>query len=127
MNDDAIRQVRELLTPCPPKAIWTDTRANPTSSARTPAQLDPSRMGKTFRATPRRSGADAYGWTYEHLQALIGDEVATDAMCTFLNHTLGGRISEETIKDMKMVKATPLLKESEGKVRPTTVGSTLHK
>jgi hypothetical protein len=67
-------------------------------------------MGKTFRATPRRSGADAYGWTYEHLQALTGDEVAADTMCAFLNHMLGRRIAGETIKDMSVVKVTRSLK-----------------
>ena len=71
-------------------------------------------MGTLFRATSSRSGADAYGWTYEHLQALIGDEAATDAMCTFLNHMLGGRLADETLKDMSVVKVTPLLKGSKG-------------
>ena len=82
-------------------------------------------MGKIFRAAPERSGADAYGWTHEHLQALIGDEAATDAMCTVLSHMLGGRLADETLEDMSLVKVTPLLKGSKGKVRPITVGSTL--
>ena len=31
--------------------------------------------------TPKRSGADAYGWTYEHLQVVVGDQDATSAVC----------------------------------------------
>ena len=65
----------------------------------------PIQDGTTVRGTPKRSGLDAYGWTYERLQALVGDQVATDAMCTFLNHMLGGRITEDSVGDMSVDSA----------------------
>ena len=74
VNDDTIKQVTELLTPMEPRPLWTDTRANPTSRARIPAQLDPNKLGANFRSTPKRIAADIYGWTYEHLQVLIGEK-----------------------------------------------------
>ena len=40
VNKDTIKQVAELLIPMEPRPIWTDTRANPTSRARIPAQID---------------------------------------------------------------------------------------
>ena len=46
-------------------------------------------------------------------------------MGCFLNHVLGGRTLADTLEDMSLVKVTPLLKGSKGKVRPITVGTTL--
>ena len=46
-------------------------------------------------------------------------------MGRFLNHVLGGRILHDTLEEMNLVKVTPLLKGSKGKVRPITVGTTL--
>ena len=97
----------------------------PTSRARMPAQLDPTKLGVILRATPKRTAADIYGWTYEHLQISIGEEEATEAMGRFLNHVLGGRILQGTLEGMSLVKVTPLLKGPTGKVRPITVGTTL--
>ena len=108
-----------------PRPIWTDTRANPTSRARIPAQIDPNKLGVILRATPTRTAADMYGWTYEHLQILVGEREASEAMGRFLNHILGGRAQGDTLEDMSLVKVTPLLQGSKGKVRPITVGATL--
>ena len=74
VNEDTIKQVTELLIPMEPRPTWTDTRANPTSRARVPAQLDPNKLGVIFRTTPKRTAADIYGWTYEHLQIRIGEK-----------------------------------------------------
>ena len=90
VNEDTLKQVTELLIPMEPRPTWTDTRANPTSRARVPAQLDPNKLGAIFRTTPKRTAADIYGWTYEHLQILIGEKEATEAMGRFLSHVLGG-------------------------------------
>ena len=125
VNEDTIRQVKELLNPLPPRPMWTDTRPTPTSRARIPAQIDITKLGGPLKATPRRTAADIYGWNYEHLQTLIGGKEATEAMGRFLNHILGGRLIQETQEDMTMVKVTPLLKGTTGKVRPITVGATL--
>ena len=64
VNEDTIKQVTELLIPMEPRPIWTDTRANPTSRARIPAQLDPKKLGVFLRSTPKQTAADMYGWTY---------------------------------------------------------------
>jgi hypothetical protein len=77
VNEDTIRQVKELLNPVAPRPIWTDTRPSPASRARIPAQIDPTKLGGTWRATPKRTAADIYGWSYEHLQILIGGKAAT--------------------------------------------------
>ena len=78
-----------------------------------------------MRATPKRTAADIYGWNYEHLQILIGEKEATAAIGRFLNRLLGGRLLHDTLEDMSIVKVTPLLNGSKGKVRPITVGTTL--
>ena len=105
--------------------MWTYTRANPTSRARISAHLDPTKLGAILRATPKRTAADIYGRTYEHLRALVGEKEATEAMGRFLNHGLGGRILQDTLEEMNLVKVAPLLKGSKGTVRPITVGTTL--
>ena len=46
-------------------------------------------------------------------------------MGRFLNHVLGGRILQDTMEDMNLVKVTPRRKGSSGTVRPITVGTTL--
>ena len=74
VDEGTMKQVTELLIPMEPRPIWTDTRANPTSRARIPAQLDPNKLGVIFRTTPKRTAADVYGWAYEHLQILIGEK-----------------------------------------------------
>ena len=109
-NEDTIKQVTELLIPAAPRPTWTDTRPNPTSRARVPAQIDIPKLGGTLRATPKRTAADIYGWNYEHLQILIGEKEATDAIGRFLNHMLGGRLLQTTLEDMNMVKVTPCLR-----------------
>ena len=108
VNEDTIKQVTELLIPTEPRPVWTDTRADPTSRARRLAQLSLNKLGPFLRATPKRTAADIYGWTYEHLQVLIGGKEATEAIDRFLNHTLGARILQSTLEDMNLVKATPL-------------------
>ena len=125
VNEDTIRQVKELLDPAEPRPIWTDTRPNPTSRARIPAQIDITKLGTTLRATPKRTAADIYGWNYEHLQALIGEKEATEVDGRFRNHLLGGRLLHETLEGMSIVKVAPLLKGPKGKVRPITVGAIL--
>ena len=71
-NEDTTKQVTDLLIPMEPRPMWRDTRATPTSMARIPAQLDPKRLGVIFGATPKRTAADIYGWTDEHLHILSG-------------------------------------------------------
>ena len=66
-----------------------------------------------------------YGWTYEHLQTLIGDKEAIKTLTGTLNHKLGNRICSETAKDLNTVRVTPLLKGTKGRIRPITVGTTL--
>ena len=68
-----------------------------------------------------------YGWTYEHLQTLIGDKDAIKTLTGTLNHILGNRITSETAKDLSTVRVTPLLKGTKGKIRPITVGNTLNR
>ena len=46
-------------------------------------------------------------------------------MSTFLSHMLGGRLADDTVEDMNVVKVAPLLRGSKGNVRPITVWSTL--
>jgi hypothetical protein len=69
--------------------------------------------------------ADIYGWTYEHLQTLIGDKEAIKTLTRTLNHILGNRITSETAKDLNTIRVAPLLKGTKGKIRPITVGATL--
>ena len=107
VNEDTTRQAKELINLVAPRPIWTDTRPTPTSRARIPAQIDPTKLGVTLRATPKRTAADIYGWNYEHLQILIGKKEATEAVGRFLNHLLGGRLLHDTLEDMNIVKATP--------------------
>ena len=54
-NEDTIKQVIELLTPAAPRPTWTDTRPNPTSRARVPAQIDIPKLGGALRATPKKN------------------------------------------------------------------------
>ena len=107
VNENTIRQVTELLIPTQPRAVWTDARADPTSRARRPAQLSIHKLGALFRTTPKRTAADANGWTCEHLQVFIVEKEGAEAIGCFLNHTLGGRILQPTLEDMSLVKATP--------------------
>ena len=122
VNDDTVSQVKDLLIPTKPKPVWTDTRAEFGPRA---AQLEEERVSGLIRTTPKRSGADVYGWTYEHLQTLIGDKEAIKTLSGTLNHILGNRISSETARDLNTARVTPLLKGSKGKIRPLTVGATL--
>jgi hypothetical protein len=116
VNEDTIKQLAELLILMAPGPIWTDTKPNPIARARIPAQIVITKLGVTVRATPKRKAADIYGWSYEHLQALIGEKEATEATGRFLKHVLGGRILQGTLEEMNLVKVTPLLKGSKGKV-----------
>ena len=75
-NDDTVAQVKELLIPTKPKPVCTDTRAE---LGPRPAQLEEDKVSTLIRTTPKKAGADVYGWTYEHLQTLIGDEDAIKA------------------------------------------------
>ena len=118
VNEDTIRQVKELLNPLPPRPMWTDTRPNPISRARIPAQIGITKLGGALRATPRRTAADIYGWSYEHLQILIGEREATEAMGRFLTRILGGRLRQETLEDMNMVKVTPSSKAQKARLDP---------
>ena len=127
VNEDTIRQVQELLNPLLPRPMWTDTRPNPTSRARIPAQIDITKLGGALRATPRRTAADIYGWNYEHLQTLIGEKEATEAMGRFLNHLLGGRLRQETLEDMSMVKVTPPSKRDKRQGQTHNSGSDIEK
>ena len=68
------------------------------------------RVSALIRTTPKKSGADVYGWTYEHLQTLIGDKDAIKTLTGTLNHILGNRITSETAKDLNTVRVPPLLK-----------------
>jgi hypothetical protein len=95
VNDDTVAQVKELLIPTKPKPVWTDTRAE---FGPRPAQLEEDRVSALIRTTPKKSGADVYGWTYEHLQTLIGDKDAIKTLTGTLNHILGNRITSETAK-----------------------------
>jgi hypothetical protein len=64
-------------------------------------------MARTARSTPKKSAADAYGWTYERIQALLGDAEATGALNGFLNQMQGGRLHRETMKELNVVRVTP--------------------
>ena len=107
VNEDTIRQVAELLNPAAPRPIWTDARPNPASRARVPAQIDITKLGVTLRATPKRTAADIYGWSYEHFQILTGEKEATEAIGRVPTHLLGGRLLHDTLEDMNIVKVTP--------------------
>jgi hypothetical protein len=102
--------------------VWTDTRAE---FGPRPTQLEEDKVSALIRTTPKKSGADVYGWTYEHLQTLIGDKDAIKTLTGTLNHILGSRITSETAKDLNTVRVTPLLKGTRGNIRPITVGTTL--
>jgi hypothetical protein len=93
VNEDTVTQVKELLIPTEPKPVWTDTRAE---HGPRPAQLEEDRVSGLIRTTPKKSGADVYGWTYEHLQTLIGDKDAIKTLTGTPNHILGNRITSET-------------------------------
>ena len=82
-------------------------------------------VAKIARGTPKKTAADAIGWTYEHIQALLGDEEASAAFATFINHMQGGRLHPETMLDLNTVRVTPLRKGTKGKIRPITIGATL--
>ena len=60
-----------------------------------------------------------YGWTYEHLQILIGEREATEAMGRFFNHILGGRAQGDTFDDMNLVKVTPSSKDPKARSDPS--------
>ena len=105
-----------------PKPVWTDTRAE---FGPRPTQLEEDKVSALIRTTPKKSGADVYGWTYEHLQTLIGDKDAIKTLTGTLHHILGNRIASEAAKDLNTVRVTPLLKGTKGKIRPITVGATL--
>ena len=90
VNDDTVTQFKDLLIPTKPRPVWTDTRAEFGPRA---AQLDEEKVAGILRTTPKRAGADVYGWTYEHLQTLIGDKEAIKALTGTLNHILGAALT----------------------------------
>ena len=103
-NEDTMKQLNELLNPIPPRPTWAC--ASPDHAPR-PAQTTIEAMVKAARGTPKKSAADAFGWTYEHIQALLGDAEATGAFNRFLNHMQGGRLHRETMNEFNVVRATP--------------------
>ena len=78
-----------------------------------------------LRAVPKISARDAYGWTYEHIQLTLGHSKALGALTDFTNLLNSGGATSGTIADLNMLKATPLLKGTKGKVRPIIVGTTI--
>ena len=86
VNDDTVDQAKELFIPTKPKPVWTDTRAE---FGPRPAQLEEGKVSALIRATPKKSGADVYGWTYEHLQTLIGDKDTIKTLTRTLSHIMG--------------------------------------
>ena len=80
-----------------------------------------------LRKAPKRSARDAYGWTYEHLQQLLGHSQVLTGLKEFLNRLNGGGATSGTITDLNILKVTPLLKGAKGKIRPITVGTTLER
>jgi hypothetical protein len=86
VNDDTVTQVKDLLIPTKPKPVWADTRAEYGPRA---AQLEEEQVAGLIRTTPKRSGADVYGRTYEHLQTLIGDKEAIKTLTGTLSHIFG--------------------------------------
>jgi hypothetical protein len=79
-------------------------------------------MARTARSTPKKSAADAYGWTYEHIQALRGDAEATGALSGFLNHMQGGRLYKENMKELNVVRVNPYGKERTGRSTRAPLG-----
>ena len=109
-SEDTIKQLNELLNPILARPVWACT--NPGHAPR-PAQVPIKAMVRTCRSTAKKSAADAYGWTYEHTQALLGDAEATGALNGFLNHMQGGRLHGETMKELNVVREPPHTERNE--------------
>ena len=108
VNEDTIKQARELFIPCTPKPIWTDTRSGPTSTARRPARLDHLKSGKPCgvpRTDRGRMPSGGHTYTYRPLSGTRPQPMPFALSST----TCGwGRLNGETVKDMSIVKVAPL-------------------
>ena len=78
-----------------------------------------------LRRVPKRAARDAYGWTYEHLQTLLGHSHGLEALTTFVVNLNRGSVTEGFLRDMNTLNVTPLLKGNKGNIRPITVAGML--
>jgi len=122
-NEDTVRQLEELLNPIPLRPVWACT--NPDHAPR-PAQLPKKEVVKIARGTPKKAADDAFGWTYEHIQALLGDEEASTALTTFINHMQGGRLNLETMLDLSTIGLPLSVKVRKGRSAPSPLGPRLN-
>ena len=121
ITQDVFDQIGALLNPQEPRPINVCISEH---SRQSPRLRNPE-VAAMLRKVPKRSARDAYGWTYEHLQQLLGHSQGLTGLKEFLNCLNGGGAASGTITDLNILKVTPLLKGTKGKIRPITVGTTL--
>ena len=82
-------------------------------------------IASLLRRAPKRAARDAYGWTYEHLHTMLGNCQGLEALTTFIGNVNRGSVIEGLLRDMNTLKVTPLLKGSNGHIRPITAAGLL--
>ena len=75
LTSEVIKQIRELLTPQPPRPIYTHIDGE----ARGIPEVTPTDIASTLRRAPKRTARDVFGWAYEHLQLLLGHPTESGA------------------------------------------------
>ena len=111
ITQDVFDQIGALLNPQEPRPISVCIADH----ARQPPNLRNTEVAAMLRKAPKRSARDAYGWTYEHLQQLLGHSQGLTGLKEFLNRLNGGGATSGTITDLNILKVTPLLKGTKGK------------
>ena len=80
-----------------------------------PWVLRNTEVAAMLRRAPKRSARVAFGWTYEHLQQLLGHSQGRTALKDFFNLLNGEGAASGTVSDLNIRKVTPLCKGAKGK------------
>ena len=110
ITQDVLDQIGALLSPQEPRPINVCIAEH----ARQSPRLSNAEVAAMLRKVPKRSARDAYGWTYEHLQQLLGHSQGLTGLKEFLNHLNGGGAASGTITDLNILKVTPSFEGHQG-------------